>query len=88
MAAFAVITTAPNEALNTAIGNVYSSAHHRISPTVCLVADTGVTTEEVCSKLGIQVGGISSTVVFKIESYYGLASKSIWEWLKVKGSEP
>ena len=87
-AGFAVVSIAPNQALETAIAKSYAAANHRISQTAWLVADVGVTTEEVCQKLGVKSGGISGTVVFKIENYYGYASKSIWEWLKVKGSEP
>ena len=61
MAAFAVISVSINTALDDAIASVYEGKALRISPTVQLVADVGVTTEEVSTKLGVKPGGIGGT---------------------------
>lgn len=56
---------------------------------VWFVADVGVTTQEVSSKLGVDgEGGITNVVVTKIDSYWGRAPKNILEWLSVKASDP
>lgn len=91
MSAFAVISTIPqNPDLEKKVRDVYPGDHLRISPSIAvwLVADTGITSQGVCTKLGIASGGIDTALVVKVDSYWGFASKNIWEWLSVKGSGP
>jgi len=87
MATFVIVAVAPNATLDQNIVDSYASTSLRLSPTVCLVAEKGVTSQEVSLKLGVKPEGISGVIIFKIESYYGLASQNIWEWIKVKGAE-
>ena len=51
------------------------------------MAANGVTTQEVSTALTITPGGINGAILLKIDSYYGFASKAIWEWLAVKATE-
>jgi len=53
-----------------------------------LVADNGLTTQEVCARLGIGAGGITNVMAIKVDSYWGRAPRTIWEWLSVKASDP
>jgi hypothetical protein len=87
MAAFAIISQSPNPALQARIIEIYPNAYHTVSATAWLIAASGVTTQEICTALTIQSGGISGVIVLKIDSYYGFASKAIWEWLAVKATE-
>jgi hypothetical protein len=87
MAAFAVISLAANPALQARIIESYPNSFHILAPNAWLVAAGGVTTQEICTTLTIQPGGISGAIVLKIDSYYGFASKAIWEWLAVKATE-
>jgi len=48
-----------------------------------VVAPNGTTTKEVCEKIGIEKGG-SSGIVLRVDSYFGVASPSIWEWIAAK----
>jgi hypothetical protein len=50
---------------------------------VWLVAGTG-TAQEVSIGLGVNTGGIGSTIVFSTAGYYGRAPTNIWEWIKAK----
>lgn len=86
MAAFAVISTAPNDALAKHIAATYPDMSLSLSNSLWLVADANKTTQEVCEKLNIKQGGFSNAIVLKIESYFGFAAPTIWEWIKVKGA--
>jgi hypothetical protein len=88
MSAFAVISIQPNSVLDDAVRAVYPNDSHRVANNVWLVADTGLTTQGVCQKLGIGEGGIASVVVIKVDAYWGRAPKTIWEWLSIKASDP
>lgn len=85
MLIFQVTSLAANPALEANIQNTYPSAHLRFAPNVWFVADQSVTTREVTEKLGVIPGSqFSGIVIVKVESYFGLASNSVWEWFKVK----
>jgi hypothetical protein len=88
MAAFLVTSLVPNPALSNNIAGAYPNAYLTISQTAWLVGDTGVTTKDVCEKIGVREGGISGVITVKIESYFGFAPPNIWEWLKVRVIEP
>jgi len=82
MIIFSVIS--PSAELAEKIEHVYSSNNLRVAPNVCFVADSGVTAEEVASKLGVVEGKLSGTIIVRVADYYGYASKTIWEWFRVK----
>lgn len=88
MAAFAIVSTVPNEALGAEIATAYETTHLVLSNSTWLIADTGRTSQEVSEHLKIKAGGFSNVLVLRIETYFGFASPAIWEWLKVKGAEP
>jgi hypothetical protein len=48
-----------------------------------IIAPNGTTTKEVCEKVGIEKGEASGIVV-RVDSYFGVASPSIWEWIATK----
>jgi hypothetical protein len=83
---FSVISSSENAELAARIDSVYNANKFKIGPNAYLVADSGVTAEEVANKLGVVEKKISGTVIVRIADYYGYASNSIWEWLRVKES--
>ncbi len=89
MAAFMVVSLVLNPALNVSVTAAYpGSSALALSSTAWLVSDTGITTKDVCDKLNIKEGGISSAMAVKVESYFGFASPNIWEWLRGKVVDP
>jgi len=86
MFVFSVICLQPNTALDENVEKIYPGNHLRISPTVWFVADSGVTTQDVCAKLDVKSGGLSGIIVLKVETFNGFAPRNIWEWLQVKVS--
>jgi len=48
-----------------------------------LVTPNGTTTKEVCEKIGIEKGA-NGGIVVRVDSYFGVASPSIWEWIAAK----
>jgi len=87
MAAFAVISTADQNGLKSAVETAYAGAVQTVTGSVWLVKDAGVTTEGVCKKLGVGPDGIRSAIVLKISSYFGMAPPNVWEWLSSAGSD-
>jgi hypothetical protein len=87
MIAFAVMSVAPNPALDQMVLDAFKDAHFQISANIWLVAARGMTSREVSERLNVKPGGIGGVVVVKIDGYFGLASREIWEWLNVKTSE-
>ena len=85
MQTFSVISLEANQNLGAKVAEVYPDSFMRINDNTWLVADSGRTTKDVCDRLGATNGEFGSVVVFLIESYFGWASKTIWEWLHVKG---
>lgn len=89
MTVFAILMPSPQPALAAKIASVYQNDYLEITDTQWLVSTVG-TTMEVCQKLGIydpanpKAAATGSAVVFATSSYFGRASVSIWEWIKVK----
>jgi hypothetical protein len=91
MSAFAVISTvaAANPSLEDIIRDKYPSDNSfKVSPTVWLVTDKGITAQGICDKLGVDGRTITDVFVIRVDSYWGRASKNLWDWLSVKGSDP
>jgi hypothetical protein len=84
MSVFAVIPVTPPSQVEQKIKEIYAANHVLVAPNVWFVADTGVTTQEVCEKLGVKKDGIPGVVVTKVDSFWGLANSQLWEWLAVK----
>ncbi len=87
MLVFAVISVTENPDLETRVKEAYPFAHLKFAPNVWFIADSGVTAQEVCEKIAVKPGGISGVVVSNVEKYFGYASNTIWEWIKVKMGE-
>jgi hypothetical protein len=88
MSAFALISTMQsNPALEAKVMEVYPNDNYRVSPTVWFVADKNITTQGVCQKLNVGADGVDNIIAIKVDSYWGRAPKTAWEWLSVKGSD-
>jgi len=88
MAIFAVISTDPKPELETAIVRLYAGdKQYRFTDRVWFIADAG-TAREVSEKLNVKRGGTTGVVVFLMSSaYYGVASSSLWDWLRARVEE-
>ena len=84
MLIFNVVSNIENPKLEAKIGEAYVGANFRFAKNAWLVADAGVTAQEVCEKIDVKIGGIAGVIVTKVESYFGVAPTATWEWLKVK----
>jgi len=86
MAVFVILNVSgPNAALAAKVAEVYPNDNFHLNPSTWFVKDEGVTAAQVCEKLGIVVDGpVGSVVVVKIEDYFGVASKALWDWLLLK----
>jgi len=57
------------------------------SSTAWLLSTTG-TPSEIAEKLGVKKGGISGVVVMRsTNSYFGVASADLWDWIKARIEE-
>jgi hypothetical protein len=62
---FSVISSSENAELAARIDSVYNANKFKIGPNAYLVADSGVTAEEVANKLGVVEKKISGTVIVR-----------------------
>lgn len=49
-----------------------------------LVAPAPTTTQEVTEKLGFAAAGTSTSLILRVENYYGRNYEELWEWIKTK----
>jgi len=71
-------------ALPAVIERAFPNAHRRLPNHVWLVAGKG-SAQDISNQLGITAkDGPGTAVVFEVASYYGRASKDIWDWVKAK----
>ena len=87
MRAFLVLAIADPAPLAAKVMSIYPGSHLVLSDSAWLVADTNVTTQEICGKLNIGPTGSNNAIVVKIDGYFGMASPSVWEWLRAKGTD-
>jgi hypothetical protein len=87
MAVFAILPNDPNSAALAARVNatVPKGDFVRLPGGQWLIAHTG-TTREVGDLLGLSEGETTDGVVCSISSYWGRATKDVWEWLNSKTS--
>lgn len=88
MQIFAVISQPnPNtDRLAAVIEETFPQDHLKVSDDVWLVAGEG-TPKEVSDKLGVSNGTNGSAIVVEVGAYFGFASRNIWNWIKVKGTQ-
>lgn len=79
MAAFAVLAPIDNHLIAGAIERSFPR-RFTISLGQWVVADTGVTAQQVAEKIGVN-GVAGQFVVFSIAGQYGYYRKDLWEWL-------
>lgn len=85
MLVFQVTSLVADQTFQMKVEDVYRAANLRLGSTYSwLVADNGVTTKEVSDKLGLVPGSTANAIVVRVDSYFGLTQKDVWEWLRVK----
>jgi hypothetical protein len=81
MAAFAIMAPADNFLLPGIIANKFQKSH-QIAPGQWVVAETGVTAQQVAERIGIN-GAAGKFVVFSTAGFFGYHDKNLWEWLTI-----
>ena len=77
------LTPAQKTSLADALGREFSDSWRDLGNDNFLVATSKpLTTQDVTRLLEIDEGAAGTYIVSGIESYFGMASMSIWEWLK------
>jgi hypothetical protein len=73
-----------NTQLDAAVARTFSGQFYRHGDKVWLVSAKGQTAKGICDQLGIGPGGAIKGVLVipTADSYYGMASTNLWEWLK------
>jgi hypothetical protein len=91
MTVFVILAETDDPRLATSIASHFKDNFLKIGPGQWFVAGNG-TSVDVSNLLGITAGPTKGTtdgaIVASINSYYGIASTNVWEWLKVKLSTP
>jgi len=81
MAAFAVLGPLDNQLLAGAIERNFPK-HFHITQGQWVVAETGLTAQQVAEKIGLE-GKSGLFVVFSIAGQFGYHRKDLWEWLTI-----
>jgi hypothetical protein len=79
MASFAVLGTPDNQLLQGIIQHNFPR-HFFIAQGQWVVAETGLTAQQVSEKIGLE-GKAGQFVVFSIAGFFGYHRKDLWEWL-------
>ena len=85
MAVFLIVSEKTNPTLGTRIAEVYPDDLYKVGEDQWLVA-SDKPSKDVAESLKIHEGEFGRVVVFKVDSYYGWHSKSLWEWLALKSA--
>jgi len=88
MLVFLVTSRAESAGLEDKLVEAYPSANLKFSANTWLVADSGVTAQEVCEKINVKPNGISGVIVVRVDEYFGFASSSVWDWIRLKTGNP
>lgn len=72
------------QALATALAREFPTDHLQVSGVLWFLAAEGLTAKDVCDKLGITDGKVSTGIVISIAGYFGRAPQNIWEWIATK----
>ena len=83
---FAVIAASRPEPLKANIESAFPDANLSVGEGQWfLIGPSTMTTQELAIKLGISVEApVSSGIVLSVNSYFGRANLTIWEWLTAK----
>jgi len=81
MAAFAVLSPADNTVLPGIIQRNFPK-HYFMSQGQWVVAETGITAQQVAERIGIG-GAAGQFAVFSIAGHFGYYRKDLWEWLTI-----
>jgi len=81
MAAFAVLGPADNQLLTGAVQRNFPR-HFHMTQGQWVVAETGVTAQQVAEKIGLD-GSAGQFAVFSIAGHFGYYRKDLWEWLTI-----
>jgi hypothetical protein len=81
MAAFAIMAPPDNLILPGIIANKFPK-HYILAPGQWVIAETGVTAQQVAEKIGI-TGEAGKFVVFSVAGQFGWHNKDLWEWLTI-----
>jgi hypothetical protein len=87
MIIFAILSINDNPNLESALNAHFANDYLKVGPGQYLVAGRS-TVIDVSNTLGITDGTNGAGIVFSTSAYYGRASTSIWDWIKVKLSTP
>jgi hypothetical protein len=89
MAVFAVIAINPsnsdrpnNDPLASVIEQKFGDTHLRVAQGHWLIKASS-TTQQVSKDLGIAGGALGQAIVYNVGGYFGYASNTVWEWLKI-----
>jgi hypothetical protein len=81
---FALFHVGKPEVVESKLHTIAPWLYLAIDPSVwILAAPSGTTTKEVCEKLDIETGQ-STGIVVRFDSYFGVSSPSVWEWIAEK----
>jgi hypothetical protein len=81
MAAFVVLSPPDNQVLPGIIHSKFPK-HYSLSPGQWVVAETGVTAQQIAEKIGVG-GAAGQFAVFSIAGQFGFYRKDLWEWLAI-----
>lgn len=86
MATFVIIPVPPIEQkLGDVISGKFGNSAYQLPQGEWLVSYQG-TSKQLSDELGITDGTNGSAVVLGVTSYWGLASKDLWEWLSLNSN--
>jgi hypothetical protein len=88
MLLFAIFGHNGDPRLEGALSQTFPADYLKVGVGDWVVAARNKTAIEVSNALGITDGSNGSAIVVSIGSYYGRASSDIWEWMKVRQSQP
>ena len=84
MQVFAVFGLGDFDWIQSAVQMHYESQDYRDVGHAFLVADKGITSQQVGEKLGLNSNAASRSIIVPVTSYWGLHAPDTWEWIRVK----
>lgn len=82
MPTFLIFSEKKHEALGDKIREIYPDDHYDLGAGKWLI-EAEKTTKDVAEEIGIRGGAFGRAVVFKVDTFSGFHSKSLWEWLSL-----
>jgi hypothetical protein len=81
-----LVTGENDAALAKAVQETYPNDHIKAWDGCWIVSDNNLIAKQVSEKIGVTGGSIGKAMVVAIAGYSGWAPKTVWEWLRVRGS--